>query len=402
MLSEGTKMDELDLLLEELALNPAGSDSVPEKKSNDATKREVPSEVCVGNTKNGKVSNSSNVYSDVPTPVPAFAEPDSPTQELDLILQDLMGLAQGDLEPPTDPPPLTQKKQTEGGKQESSSSSSSNTPAASDGKATTQRKKTDMIDDLLGGLSTDLEKIGVRTTAKGHCASCNKCIVGKMITALGEVWHPEHFVCAVCKMELSTTGFFERDGQPYCDKDYHQLFSPRCAYCKGPIMQNIVTALDQTWHPEHFFCAHCGGLFGTEGFLEKDGKPYCCKDFYHLFAPKCSGCGESVRENYLTAANGTWHPECFVCADCLKPFTDGSFMELNGRPLCSLHFHSRQGTLCGGCGKPIIGRCISAMDRKFHPEHFVCAFCLRQLSQGIFKEQKGKPYCSACFDKLFV
>lgn len=88
--------------------------------------------------------------------------------------------------------------------------------------------------------------------------------------------------------------------------------------------------------------------------------------------------------------------------DCLKPFTDGIFMELNGRPLCSLHFHSRQGTVCGGCGKPIIGRCISAMDRKFHPEHFVCAFCLRQLSQGIFKEQKGKPYCSACFDKLFV
>lgn len=63
------------------------------------------------------------------------------------------------------------------------------------------------------------------------------CLVSKMITALGQVWHPEHFVCIVCKMELSTTGFFEREGQPYCDKDYHQLFSPRCAYCKGPIMQ---------------------------------------------------------------------------------------------------------------------------------------------------------------------
>lgn len=59
----------------------------------------------------------------------------------------------------------------------------------------------------------------------------------QMITALGEVWHPEHFVCVACKMELSTTGFFEREGQPYCDKDYHQLFAPRCAYCKGPIMQ---------------------------------------------------------------------------------------------------------------------------------------------------------------------
>lgn len=51
-----------------------------------------------------------------------------------------------------------------------------------------------------------------------------------------------------------------------------------------------------------------------EGFLEKDGKPYCSGDFYRLFAPKCAGCGGSVTEKYLTAANGTWHPECFVCA----------------------------------------------------------------------------------------
>lgn len=72
------------------------------------------------------------------------------------------------------------KKQTEGGQQENKENGSSNSPASSDAKASTQRKKTDTIDDLLGGLSTDLEKIGVRTTAKGHCASCNKCIVGKV------------------------------------------------------------------------------------------------------------------------------------------------------------------------------------------------------------------------------
>ncbi|XP_029938595.1 leupaxin isoform X2 [Salarias fasciatus] len=331
--------------------------------------------------------------------VAACQTPDSPTLELESILEDMMSLGQEDPASSATPPPLTQKqsvKRKEDRGQGNEEGSNSHT------KASNQRKTTDTIDDLLGGLSSDLEKIGVRTTTKGNCASCNKCIVGKMITALGEVWHPEHFVCVVCKLELSTTGFFERDGQPYCDKDYHELFSPRCAYCKGVILQNILTALDQTWHPEHFFCAHCGHLFGAEGFLEKDGKPYCCKDFYHLFAPKCTGCGEPVRENYLTAANGTWHPECFVCADCLQPFTDGCFMELAGRPLCSLHFHSRQGTLCGGCSKPITGRCISALNRKFHPEHFVCAFCLRQLSQGIFKEQQGKPYCSTCFSKLFV
>ncbi|XP_042338694.1 leupaxin [Plectropomus leopardus] len=393
-------MDELDLLLEELALNPGGSERVEENRSTDPAAGEGPRALYAGLHKKGKGPASSNVYSDLPAPVAASPTPDSPTKELDAILQDMMGLGQGDPVSSTTPPPLTQKKsvkkKTEGGQQENSSTS------GSDAKASTTSRKTDTIDDLLGGLSSDLEKIGVRTTAKGHCASCNKCIVGKLITALGEVWHPEHFVCVACKMELSNTTFFERDGRPYCEKDYHQLFSPRCAYCKGPIMEHILTALDQTWHPDHFFCTHCGGLFGPDGFLEKDGKPYCNKDFYHLFAPKCTGCGEPVRENYLTAANGTWHPECFVCADCLKPFTDGCFMELDGRPLCAQHFHTRQGTLCGGCCEPITGRCISAMDRKFHPEHFVCAFCLRQLSQGIFKEQKGKPYCSACFDKLFV
>ena len=49
----------------------------------------------------------------------------------------------------------------------------------------------------------------------------------------------------------------------------------------------------------------------------------------------------------------------------------------------------------------VAGRCITAMFRKFHPEHFVCAFCLKQLNKGTFKEQNDKPYCHACFDKLF-
>lgn len=47
-------------------------------------------------------------------------------------------------------------------------------------EASTVSSKTDIIDDLLGGLSSDLEKIGVQTKAKGICASCRKCIVGKV------------------------------------------------------------------------------------------------------------------------------------------------------------------------------------------------------------------------------
>lgn len=67
-----------------------------------------------------------------------------------------------------------------GGGPEVINENSSSSVSGSDEKASSVNKKTDAIDDLLGGLSSDLEKIGVRTTAKGHCASCNKSIVGKV------------------------------------------------------------------------------------------------------------------------------------------------------------------------------------------------------------------------------
>lgn len=110
----------------------------------------------------------------------------------------------------------------------------------------------------------------------------------QVVTAMGRTWHPEHFVCTHCQEEIGSRNFFEREGQPYCEKDYHNLFSPRCYYCNGPILdvsycrvvvvyyaelamsvavsfQKVVTALDRTWHPEHFFCAQCGSFFGPEG-----------------------------------------------------------------------------------------------------------------------------------------
>ncbi|XP_074087557.1 leupaxin isoform X2 [Macrotis lagotis] len=258
------------------------------------------------------------------------------------------------------------------------------------------------LDTMLGGLEQDLQDLGIATVPKGHCASCQKPIAGKVITALGKTWHPEHFVCTHCKKEIgSNNPFFERSGLAYCSKDYHQLFSPRCAYCAAPILDKVLTAMDQTWHPEHFFCSHCGEVFTEEGFLEKDKKPYCRKDFLAMFAPKCGGCNRPVLENYLSAMDTVWHPECFVCGDCFQPFSTVSFFEFNGQPFCELHYHRRQGTICHGCELPINGRCISAMGYKFHPEHFVCAFCLVQLSKGIFREQNDKAYCHPCFTKLF-
>uniref|UniRef100_A0A8C7N9G0 Paxillin b n=1 Tax=Oncorhynchus kisutch TaxID=8019 RepID=A0A8C7N9G0_ONCKI len=257
------------------------------------------------------------------------------------------------------------------------------------------------LDNMLGSLQSDLHKLGVQTVAKGVCGACCKPIVGQVVTAMGRTWHPEHFVCTHCQEEIGSRNFFERDGAPYCEMDYHNLFSPRCHYCNGPILDKVVTALDKTWHPEHFFCAQCGSFFGPEGFHEKDGKAYCRKDYFDMFAPKCGGCARAILENYISALNSLWHPECFVCRECFTPFVNGSFFEHDGQPYCEVHYHEQRGSLCSGCQKPITGRCITAMGRKFHPEHFVCAFCLKQLNKGTFKDQNDKPYCQGCFVKLF-
>ncbi|NWS28739.1 PAXI protein, partial [Polioptila caerulea] len=265
----------------------------------------------------------------------------------------------------------------------------------------TASKPGSQLDTMLGSLQSDLNKLGVATVAKGVCGACKKPIAGQVVTAMGKTWHPEHFVCTHCQEEIGSRNFFERDGQPYCEKDYHNLFSPRCYYCNGPILDKVVTALDRTWHPEHFFCAQCGAFFGPEGFHEKDGKAYCRKDYFDMFAPKCGGCARAILENYISALNTLWHPECFVCRECFTPFVNGSFFEHDGQPYCEVHYHERRGSLCSGCQKPITGRCITAMGKKFHPEHFVCAFCLKQLNKGTFKEQNDKPYCQNCFLKLF-
>lgn len=58
----------------------------------------------------------------------------------------------------------------------------------------------------------------------------------QVVTALGKVWHPEHFVCTECETELGSRNFFEKDGRPYCESDYFTLFSPHCAQCNKPIL----------------------------------------------------------------------------------------------------------------------------------------------------------------------
>ena len=49
------------------------------------------------------------------------------------------------------------------------------------------------------------------------------------------MWHPHCFKCTHCGIPLEERNFYEKNGLPYCEKDYMDLFNPKCWGCKKPI-----------------------------------------------------------------------------------------------------------------------------------------------------------------------
>ncbi|KAJ3051761.1 hypothetical protein HK097_007224 [Rhizophlyctis rosea] len=251
------------------------------------------------------------------------------------------------------------------------------------------------------------------------CIECKDPIVGAAVSAMGKTWHPNHFLCTSCKCVLGTGRFFEKEDQAYCETCYHDLFSPKCAYCSEVISDRCITALGSTWHPEHFFCCQCGKLFPPgAGFLEKDGMAYCEDDYFNLFAMKCAGCKKGLVGEYVSACGKEFHPGCFVCAECKQPFPSGTFFEQDGAPYCEAHFQSRRGAVaCSGCQRSIGSnqQTVTALGgKKFHLEHFGCGYCGKVLMADRadeddivavdgdgFREREGKAYCLLCSTKLF-
>lgn len=237
-------------------------------------------------------------------------------------------------------------------------------------------------------------------SARGVCGRCGQAITGEVVQAMGKLWHPEHFTCQSCRQPLGTGSFYESDGQPTCANCWRSLFCPRCAHCDQPITDRCVTALGKKWHPEHFMCSQCLQPL-TGGFLERDGHAFCERCFYSAFSFKCAGCGQPIRGEFLNAMGQKWHPEHFSCFYCHKSFAGGAYFEYQGKPYCEQHYHQMTGAICAGCGQPVGSRSIDALGKKWHPEHFVCAFCNNPLGGGSFKEHGDKAYCSSCFAKLF-
>lgn len=173
------------------------------------------------------------------------------------------------------------------------------------------------------------------------CSVCGSPIRGPFIVALGKTWCPEHFLCknSHCRRQLQDIGFVEEQGQLYCENCWETYLAPNCSKCGSRIKGDCLNALDKQWHPECFVCVYCHKAFGNSSFYLEDGQPYCEKDWNELFTTRCVGCGFPIEagDRWVEALNNNYHSQCFKCTICQKNLEGQSFYAKGGRPFCKAH-----------------------------------------------------------------
>ncbi|KAL9584692.1 MAG: hypothetical protein Q9203_004564 [Teloschistes exilis] len=122
----------------------------------------------------------------------------------------------------------------------------------------------------------------------------------------------------------------------------------------------------------------------------------------------CDRCGEPLLGQFVRAMGGMFHLECFMCRDCGQIVASKFFPvddeEGNDQyPLCEIDYFRRLDLLCFECGGALRGSYITALDRKYHIEHFTCSICPTVFgAQDSYYEHANKVYCHYHYSTQFA
>ncbi|KAM6442353.1 actin-binding LIM protein 1 isoform 16-T16 [Liasis olivaceus] len=129
-----------------------------------------------------------------------------------------------------------------------------------------------------------------------------------------------------------------------------------------------------------------------------------------MYGTRCNGCGEFVEGEVVTALGKTYHPNCFACTMCKRPFPPGDRVTFNGRdclcqmcaqPMASSPKELSSSSNCAGCGRDIKnGQALLALDKQWHLGCFKCKACAKVLT-GEYISKDGAPYCEKDYQVLF-
>lgn len=122
----------------------------------------------------------------------------------------------------------------------------------------------------------------------------------------------------------------------------------------------------------------------------------------------CASCGQVISGQYVRALGNIYHLECFRCHDCNSLVASKFFPiddpTLNKQvPLCETDYFRRLDLLCASCGMALRGYYITALNKKFHIEHFTCSLCYTVFGPNdSYYEYEGKVYCHYHYSTLFA
>eukprot|EP01129_Flabellula_baltica_P008894 TRINITY_DN355_c0_g1_i3.p1 TRINITY_DN355_c0_g1~~TRINITY_DN355_c0_g1_i3.p1 ORF type:complete len:413 (-),score=85.46 TRINITY_DN355_c0_g1_i3:89-1327(-) len=241
-----------------------------------------------------------------------------------------------------------------------------------------------------------------------RCHVCKATISGPAVNVKGTYFHKEHFCCVTCGTSLiGKKAKLDPDNKDaYCNtcmaKRKPDVIGEEhmCGRCKRPIIGPYLLLHGQYLHPEHFRCTECGCELGGGNCYEYDSDYYCRTHYDALLRKQCAFCNKPIMGRSINALGKVWHPEHFCCTICNVPFLEQNYYEEGGQPYCEEHYVKLFGTLCAGCGHPILEQGIGFMDKQYHEGCFQCTKCDKHLRQGNFTEWDSQPMCTDCFKKL--
>uniref|UniRef100_A0A3B3YFX1 Actin binding LIM protein 1a n=1 Tax=Poecilia mexicana TaxID=48701 RepID=A0A3B3YFX1_9TELE len=176
----------------------------------------------------------------------------------------------------------------------------------------------------------------------------------------------------------------------------------QCYKCGEPCKGEVLRVQNKHFHLKCFTCKVCGCDLAQGGFFMKNGEYLCMLDYQRMHGTRCNGCGDFVEGEVVTALGKTYHPSCFVCTICKRPFPAGDRVTFNGKDcLCQYCVEPMSpgpkdilgSSNCSGCGRDIKnGQALLALDRQWHLGCFKCKACGKVLT-GEYISKDGAPYC---------
>nr|XP_013012983.1 actin-binding LIM protein 2 isoform X21 [Cavia porcellus] len=225
------------------------------------------------------------------------------------------------------------------------------------------------------------------------CNTCGNVCKGEVLRVQNKYFHIKCFICRACGCDLAEGGFFVRQGEHICTRDYQRLYGTRCCSCEQLIEGEVVSALGKTYHPACFVCAVCRLPFppgdrvtfnGKECVCQKCSLPMQAGSSPHgpLGLRSCGGCGLEIKNGQaLVALEKHWHLGCFKCETCGKQLS-AEYISKEGLPYCEADYHAKFGIRCSSCEKFITGRVLEAGDKHYHPSCALCVRCGQMFAEG--------------------